>query len=215
MDLIKINEIAYSRMADRSSHNWKDKGNKYYHGQRTANLALTLREILLPENSSSDEILTVSAWFHDISNGSENHCALGAEKTRQLLSGLCTQDELEQICYIISVHDERIEGNNYPEVVKLMQDADLLDHLGTFGVWEHFLYATAHGETINEAKDFLLNVAVKQHTEHRMQRNLEFSKLILDEKYAFLKSFATRFDTELEGRVWNLDEIIKNGVKNG
>ncbi|NLI63506.1 MAG: hypothetical protein GX367_02080 [Bacteroidales bacterium] len=42
-----------------------EKGNKYDHGQRVANLSKMIRKNILPDDNTRDDILIVSAWFHD------------------------------------------------------------------------------------------------------------------------------------------------------
>ncbi|MEA4832678.1 MAG: HD domain-containing protein [Oscillospiraceae bacterium] len=157
MNLDKIKSIATELMKDKRSHSWKERGNKYYHGERVAKLVVTLRGIILPNDQSHDEILTIAAWFHDIANGIEEHGTEGSAITREILSDHCTAAELDDICGIIAVHDDRSSNRRFfSDYIKLHQDADYLDHFGTYDIWMNFLYAVPHNETINDVSNYLL-----------------------------------------------------------
>lgn len=122
-------------MDGKRSHPFKERSNKYHHGERVAALAVRLRQLILPDENDSDDILTVAAWFHDIRNGANHHAALGAQCTRELLAAHCTAEELDQICDIIAVHDSRRPNDNaYLNIIKIHQDADHLDHFGVYDI---------------------------------------------------------------------------------
>jgi uncharacterized protein len=208
MNLNEIRKLAYELLGDKASHSWKEIGNKYYHGERVANLVLNLRKQIFPNDNSHDDILTVAAWFHDIMNGSKNHAEEGAEKAREVLRDYCTEQELNEICEIISVHDDRYSGRDtYNNYIKLQQDADHLDHFGTYDIWMAFLYAVPHDMKFHEVIDWLNNVRPTQDEKYRNELNFSLSKKIYDEKTEFLKHFAERFQVEGSGGIWNVDKI--------
>jgi HD superfamily phosphodiesterase len=214
LDLVTIKKLAYDLMGNRSSHGWKEKGNKYYHGQRVANLVLELRKIVLPGDDSHDEILTAAAWFHDIMNGNENHAAEGAKKTREVIRNYCSLEELDEVCEIISVHDDRYNGRDtYSDYIKLQQDADLLDHLGTYDIWMIIAYAVPHGQTFAEASDWIQNTRLSEDERYRKELNFEISRRILDEKSSFLKQYSDRFKVESMGGIWKEDEILSGYLR--
>lgn len=209
MDMERIKRVAFANLIERRSHSWKEKGNKYYHGERVANLALTLRQILFPGDDIRDDILTVAAWFHDIENGRDDHCAKGAETTRKVLTGLCKPDELDTICDIIVVHDQRQgDRSGYSNMIKLHQDADLLDHFGIYDAWMQFLYAISHGLTLEEQKNYMLNERSVENAHYRDELNFELSRMIFDEKEDFMRRISERFAVETEGRIFDLDRIL-------
>jgi HD superfamily phosphodiesterase len=209
LNLIKIKAIAYDWLGERNSHSWKEKGNKYYHGERVAALISQLRKEILPKDDSHDEILTVSAWFHDIVNGIENHEKLGADKTCEILSNLCTPYELDEIHSIISAHDDRGQASRvYSDYIKLHQDADHLDHFGTFDVWAEFLFAAAHEQTINDTIEWFQKVRPIEDIKYRSEINFELCKKIFDEKSSFVKMFGNRLAVEGSGGVWNIQDIL-------
>lgn len=210
MNLIVIKELVFEHLGNKSSHPWKERGNKYYHGERVAKLVIKLRKFIIPEDDSHDDILTVAAWFHDIMNGIENHAKEGAKKTRELLDGYCSQYEIEEICEIISVHDDRYSDRSlFSDYIKLHQDADHLDHFGTFDIWIRFFYAAHHDETINEVIDWFQNVRSKEVDKYREELNFEISKKIYDEKSEFVRNFGNRMSVECTGGIWDETEILK------
>lgn len=213
MELEKIRQIAASQMQNRKSHDWKERGNKYYHGVRVASLALTLRGIILPDDSSRDDVLTVAAWFHDIENGEDNskHGVRGAAVTRGLLAELCRPDELDTICEMIAVHDDRkCDRSSMPVLTKILQDADQLDHYGTYDLWMLFLYAVPHDMTIVDIRRHLLDEHPVDVENNRRQFNFEISKRIFDDKEAFITDFTSRFEAEADGRIYGLERLLKD-----
>ena len=147
MDLKEIKQIAAQEMKNRASHKWKAAGNKYYHGLRTAKIAKELYRRLgfgaLPDT------LTAAAWLHDIRNGKEEHERLGAEHVWEILQNCCTNEETEKIARLVLIHDSRdMQGLTDEEMV--LQDADMLDHFGTFEIWEVFQYSGYHSIPLEE-----------------------------------------------------------------
>ena len=210
MDLEAIKQLAFENLGNRSSHPWKEPGNKYYHGERVAKLILLLRKHVLPEDDSHDEILTVAAWFHDIRNGVENHAEEGAKRAREVLAGTCTAYELDEICAIIGVHDNRHSDRSlFSDYVKLHQDADLLDHFGTYDVWTEFFHAAHHSRTIQDVMEWFQKTRRDQGEQYRSWMNFDISRTILDEKNAFVMSFGERFNVEGSGGIWRETELLK------
>lgn len=208
MDKARIKSLAYDRMKDKFSPTSHEKAEKYYHGERVASLVVKLRQHLFPEDPSHDDILVVSAWFHDICNGIDDHEAEGARETRAILTPYCSPSELDAICGIIRVHDDRNPEMDYSDQIKLHQDADHLDHFGAFDVWRSFTYAIANEQTIIETLAYMREVRPKDIQAHRDQLNYEVSKRIYDEKMAFLAQFTERFAVECAGGIWGEHELL-------
>ncbi len=210
MDLQAIKQLAFELMGNRRSHVGKEKGNKYYHGERVANLIIKLRKHILPNDDSHDEILTAAAWFHDISNGSDDHGKEGAKKTREVLAKYCSDYEIEEICKIISVHDDRSSKCDlYSDYIRLHQDADHLDHFGTFDIWMQFIYAIQHDHSFDEIIHWFRNTRREEAKHYREELNFEISKKIFDEKNQFVMYFGERLGVEGTGGIWNEDEIAR------
>ncbi len=208
MEIQKIAEVAKKQLLQKRSHDWKEKGNKFYHGQRVAHLALELRKRIIPSDDSHDEIITAAALLHDLSNGKENHCEDGAHRARKLLQGLADPSEIDKICNIIKVHDDRSCKVNYSIYIKLHQDADHLDHFGTFDVWTAFLYSVRHDMTLLDTAEFLKTCHYDGERDFRSELNFDLSKVIYDEKAAFVKGFGQRMSLECRGDIWDPDNII-------
>lgn len=197
-----LRQLAFTQMGERSSHDWKDRGNKFYHGQRVAKLALLLRKDLFPQETQMDDLLTVAAWFHDVCNGLSDHAQAGADLVRSLLRDLLSPAELAQVCAIIAVHDDRRAGQEASVWVQLHQDADLLDHFGTQEAWMECLYAVPHGRTMDGVADWLLGGRLGEDGKHRGKLHFPFSRKLYDEKSAFVQAFAARLRAEGAGELF-------------
>jgi len=211
MEKQKIAEIAASLMRDRRSHPHKEVGNKYYHGLRVAKIALTLRKIVLPEDDSRDDILTAAAWMHDCANGERNygnHAIEGAKLCRELLAGCCTPEEMDGICHIVAHHDDRSHTVEYDTWLKCHQDADHLDHFGSYDVMMAFLECNASGGTIDDMLKWMQYDRPAQMERVKAQLNFDVSRRIYEEKMAFMSDFALRYQAETDGEIVGLEHIL-------
>jgi len=206
MNLAAIKQIAYAEFGNKRSSPYNEIGDKFTHGQRVAKIAVQLRQLIFPDEISYDDILTVAAWFHDVYNASgvdrKTHCELGAERTRELLTALCTAKQLEKICALIAVHDDRKPiNNNYSHAIKILQDADHLDHFGAIGIWRFIAYATGHDGTINDAVQHLKENRAGYIAQWNNEFNFELSKKIFYDKMRFEDAFFERFLFECDGEL--------------
>ena len=208
MNLPTIKQIIKTEMSNKRSSPYNEIGDKYAHGERTANLALRLRKLVLPNDTTQDNILTVSAWFHDIRNGTANHCEQGAIRTKELLTNHVTPTELEQICHIISIHDTRDHSKNYLDIIKIHQDADHLDHFGTLDIWRSVAYAIGNKRTIKDALEFFKNTRPAEAKRWRSELHYDISKRIFDDREKYMQSFINRLEIEATGGIWNEETVI-------
>jgi uncharacterized protein len=209
MNLPAIKEIAQAELGDKRSSPYNERGDKFTHGERVATLALRLHQLILPDENINNDILTVAAWFHDIRNGVKNHAVLGAERTKDLLAPHCGIEELEQICSIIAVHDDRKPpGKIYSHSIKIHQDADHLDHFGSFDIWRLTAYTIGHDETINDALHYLKNKWPMDNARWRSELHFDLSRKIFDEKTKFMQFFIERFTIEVAGGIWREDALL-------
>lgn len=208
MDLYAISRIARSYMEEKEAAPWLEKGFKLYHGQRVAKLALSLRRYILPGQSSYDDIITCAAWFHDIEYGSENHGALGAKKTAEILKGYCSTDELKVICDIIARHDDLSSDRSLlPDYLKLHQDADILDYFGITDVWTQIKKASYQNKTIADSMtSFSERLRSIEQSGHML--NYELSRHMLDDKIKFFREYTERLCAESSGSIYNEDMIV-------
>jgi Predicted HD superfamily hydrolase len=204
MNLNAILDIAVSEMKYKSSHPLKELGNKFYHGQRVCETIKHLCEMIGYKEDIN--VLIVAAWFHDICNGSENHEILGANKVKELLEGLCTNDELSSICRLITLHDSRTNSDLSIDT-KILQDADLLDHFGVFEIWCTFHYALKENLSMEETAEFMLNNYNTQFQKEKSQLHFECSKRIYVEKRLYVRDFITRMQEESKGNFMPTEEV--------
>ena len=204
--LEEIRDIAEKSFGTKRSHIWKEPGNKYEHGIRTAKLLFHLRDAMgeslgeLP----ADEVLTVAAWFHDICNGQEHHEEAGEQLLPSLIGHLCTEEELAAVCDLVRVHDSRCSSpkKELSDGVLLLQDADLLDHLGTYSIWITFCeFCHLHKTPMDYAVQFENGVFDRFVNRHRTLVNFPVSLTVFDEKIQYEKDFASRMMRELRGEL--------------
>ncbi len=205
-NLSALREIAKTHLAAKSSHAWKEPGNKFDHGIRTAQLAERLRLAICPDDRTvQPEILTAAAWFHDLCNGQDNHEQAAADQLPFLIGHLCTSEELQTICAMIRVHDTRIDHTKqanipYTPTIQLLQDADMLDHLGSYDIWITFAEFSYQHRTPRDYTACFHDGSFDRFAEKwRKHINYPFSRTIFDEKIAFEKAFAARMERELNG----------------
>ncbi|MBQ7433867.1 MAG: HD domain-containing protein [Lachnospiraceae bacterium] len=214
MNLKYIRELAAEQMMQRRSHPAVELGNKYFHGQRVGNTVIELRKQLFPNHPEWDETLLVAAWFHDIANDRTNpeldHQQAGADMTAAILKNVCLAEEVEQICSLIACHDMREPGNaSYSDQARLLQDADLLDHLGIFDIWYIFSMAATQGLSMPELFEWFEQTRPGKEELYYYQCNFALSQRILLEKSKFVYDFGARYLTEGNGQIWHLEEMTK------
>lgn len=214
MNLEYIRELAAEQMMNRRSHPSVEWGNKYYHGQRVARMVIELRKELFPDCSDQDEVLIVAAWFHDIANDRSDptidHQEVGAVMTRSILKDVCLPDELDRICELIQYHDTRYPDNKgMSDWVKLLQDADLLDHLGIFDIWYIFSQASQHKMPIPELFEWFQMTRPAKDEQFYYDCNFALSRRIMLEKSRFVYDFGQRYMAEGSGKIWNKEAIVE------
>lgn len=197
MDLFKIKQKCYDLMSNRKFYIEREPGSAFFHGERVAKIVINLRKKIIPDNSSYDDILTVSAWFHDIAKGIEPHENYGSIIAKQSLAYLCQEEELIKIFELIQFHCRRKPLNNsYSEWIKILQDADILDHFGSITIWTDFHYYSFEQKSVEEAI---------RHHEAEWQKicnkytpliNYDLCKQMLLEKMEFVEEFYKRLKYE-------------------
>jgi len=204
-----IKTVVYNEMEKRRSHSWKEQGNKYYHGERVASIALKLRKHIFPDVTEYDDVLEVAAWFHDICNGEAMHNERGAETAKAILAPYLEEKELDLIYYIIYSHDKRSpDGTDYEFYLKLHQDADLLDHYGCFDIWTEMFHSAAMGANVHHMITYLEFERPGTADGERRLLNYDISREIFDDKAKFLKQFADRFLEECTTGIANEEKFF-------
>ena len=191
MDIQKIEKIAQAEMIGIRSDT-REPGWILYHGQRTGKIAVFLDEKL---NFGIDsDVLYTAGLFHDIGKGNDSHNEVGANLTRKFLSGILDNTDLDKICDAIFYHNQRENSGTFPDYVKLIQDADLLDHVGLIDVWMAFYWSGHHGESIHD------HIAYYQGQECRRWQvymkshlNYEVSTQMFEERLQWEDDFLSQF----------------------
>lgn len=83
---------------------------------------------------------------------------------------------------------------------RLLQDADLLDHFGSYGIWMLSMNAAnlSHG-SIEALNEFYQNQYDEYIRKNRALLNFAQSLAVFDEKDAFVRKFASRLRVESAG----------------
>lgn len=200
MDFDALNKLAFKYMGKKKSHQEREIGAAYYHGKRVANGVIELRKKLF-DDDSMDDALRCAGMFHDIGKGIEPHTHTGAVLVRDLLKDQMSETELEQVCRLIEAHNDRnpqTDAHSWDE--KLLQDADLLDHYGSQGIWmsvSYYAYTTQ--QEMNQVPAFYMTEWQEQMAKHRKLLNFDLSKQIFDDKVSFEMKIANRMEIEKDG----------------
>lgn len=199
MDFDALECLAERLMAKRKPHVQRERGSVYFHGQRVAKGVIQLRKLVTGDNSH-DPYLRAAALFHDVGKGMEPHAATGASIMRDQLKGYMAPDEIDEVVRLIANHDDRKpESRKHDLPVRLLQDADLLDHYGTQEIFMCFSYSAVHERGMSTAMDFYRNDFKKVVNRARKLLNFEESRRVFDEKYRFQREFIKRLKVESEG----------------
>ena len=152
MNIQNIEKIAHANMAHRRTES-RAPGWILYHGQRTGKIAVTLARKL---NINVDiDVLYIAGLFHDVGKGGEPHHIIGADLTEKLLKKAVTKSALKNICDAVRNHNQRDSSENFPDFVKLVQDADLIDHVGLIDVWMSFYLSGHRGDSFHDYIEYL------------------------------------------------------------
>lgn len=199
MDYEALDHLAARLMAKRKPHAQRERGSIYFHGQRVSRGVIQLRKLVTSDNSH-DPYLRVAGLFHDVGKGMEPHAHIGAVLMKDLLRPYMAPDEVDEVVRLIDVHDDRKPDSDKHDLpVRLLQDADLLDHFGTQEIWMCFSYYATHERGVSEALDFYRNDYKKSVNRQRKLLNFEESRRIFEEKYRFQRDFIKRLKVESEG----------------
>lgn len=200
MYIDKMTEIAYKAMGDRKTQLEREQGFIFYHCERVAKLSLNLRQKIIINDNSMDDIIYVGALFHDVAKGIEPHNEVGACLVKDLLKEQCTAEELVQISEIVKKHDMKKAVEEFPSHIKIVQDADKLDHMGSIQVWLRFLVGAHSEESISDSVDFWQGKYFNDYVKSTREKlNFDLTKSIFDEKVQFLNGFIERLKVEMNG----------------
>ncbi len=202
MNLDEIRRIASENMEGRKSHPEREPGYIFYHGLRTANLTGVIMSRLNGDLNAFDPVLYTGALFHDVGKGFAMHNETGADLARNLLSDVCSPEELERISRIVRFHCVRKNGLDLEAAILAVQDADMIDHYGTQGIWLDLL------ESAHNRDSQLELIKLWDSDEHRGHiakmrglLNFDFSKMLFDDRISYQRRFLERLKLEAEGKI--------------
>lgn len=204
MDIEYITKIAYEKMGKSKTQITREKGFIYFHGLRTAKLALTLRKHIFPKITQYDDVIFVGALFHDCGKGIEPHDETGQVLVKHFLKDCCSKDELGIISDIVRFHRDRKMSNDYPIWVQIVQDADILEHQGTTEIWLNVAYSLYEERSYDRAIEWWTKdeKSLEGRIKLKVKLNFDFSKKIWDEKVQFVDKFIKRLEEESEGNIY-------------
>ena len=204
MDFERYDQLAQKLMKKRKSHVERELGSVYYHGRRVSQLALELRRRILPQDSSKDDLLWLAGMFHDLGKGIEPHARYGAALFREAMKeDDLPEADVEFVARLIAAHCDRRPQEDVHDVwERLIQDADLLDHIGTYTIWMDFNWCAYREEGVDEARERLSSIE-QYISGNRKGLNFEESLRIYDDKSDFMREFVARFDAESRGAFYH------------
>jgi len=187
-----------------------ESGYRYYHGQRTGHLALSLADGM--GLAVDRDVAFIGALLHDVGKATCSglgHGAQGAEIIRAEIADLFTVKELDAVCNVVANHYHRPNSRYYvglpkpvfPTEVLLVQDADTLDHFGANAVWLAMHWATAEDLTEQQSIEYYRNEASKWREEARQGLNFALSRHELKARIAYADAFFARLEDEGAGKL--------------
>ena len=207
MDFVKLDQIAAEFMKNRRFHMYRETGSVYYHGARVAQGVLQLRR-RVTHDASYDDILRCAAMFHDIAKGMKPHSHFGAMLVRDILRDELSAYELENVCRLIEAHGDRRPAREFHDMwVWLLQDADLLDHVGTYEIWLSCNYYAYQQRPMEDILEWYTSQFDAQMADYRARLNFDVSRDIFDSKVEFEHMFIRRLIVENSGRYF--EEVVE------
>ncbi len=206
MDIKKIENLAFQKMGDNKSHPKRETGYIYYHGLRTGKLAIEIRKIINKIDDSKDGVIYIASLFHDIAKGNEPHNENGSILIKQILKDECSNEELGEIAEIIRCHNLRDSSEEWSKQIKLVQDADIIDHMGTMEVWLNFAYQLCDGKSVDSSIEFYNTEEYESYLkESKNKLNYDISRKIFNDRARFMNEFIERLSIEGKGKIFNKD----------
>ncbi len=198
--------IAAQTMCRRRENPCRETGYIFYHGLRVTRISFLLAESLQIE-VDWPEVLFAGALFHDIGKGFPRHPEIGSGLVKVLLKDLIQGEVLERAARIVLMHNDRGQ-ENLPDEIRIVQDADIIDHYGAQGIWLKFQYSAQCNESVYDAMDFWHSGSCEGLiAQSRMELNYDLSRRIFEQRLAFQNDFSRVFENEIYGGIDSVDDI--------
>jgi uncharacterized protein len=140
-------------MASRKPHPTRERGYIFYHGRRVGHLAQHLAERIEQAADLDGDLLYAGGLFHDVGKGTEPHHLIGARLVEELLKPVLGPEQIEQIASIVANHNQR-DCDDCSLAQRIVQDADILDHLGAQNVWLCIQYSASKKRSVAQMLEF-------------------------------------------------------------
>ncbi len=188
-----------------------EPGYRWYHGVRTAKLAGLLAEQM--QLDVDKDILELGGLLHDVGKagyrGPDPHGIRGARLIRAEIAHLFPPDKLERVASIVANHYQRPnskywrgkEAPEFPAEVLLVQDADILDHLGANAIWLACRYGAKELRNQEAAIQRFYQVDPPWHQESLASLNYAASRQELEHRLKFLEHFYIQWKREERGEL--------------
>jgi len=202
MNRKKCIQIARKVMGNKRVNSARQRGYTFHHGLRVARLTLELCRQIPEPLEVSEKLLFVAALFHDVEKGREPHADHGAAAIRRLLAGQLTEEQLAAAGRVIREHNRRKNSRSCWAASRIVQDADMLDHFGSHGIWLCLHYSAAHGRADRETLTYYNSAKHQAYRDKsRKALNFEISRLSFDRRIAVERQFMDRLAEEADGRL--------------
>ena len=204
MNIKEIEAFAFEKMKNRKVLG-REKGFIFYHGQRVGKIARKIYEQVVDSPVELEkDLLYIGGLFHDIGKGIEPHNETGAVLVKELLTDHCHEEQLQIISDIVREHNQRGEkyqGNSL--LGKIIQDADILDHLGTMDIWIAFMYHAQFEESAHNSLEFYTGGQWEEICQMlRSLLNFPVSIKAFDKRKNFTQSFIEQMQREVAGELF-------------
>ena len=105
-----------------------------------------------------------------------------------------TSSELDKICDVIRCHNQRKKSDSLSDCANLIQDADLIDHVGLIDVWITFYWSGHHGEFIQDNIAYYKGDDYQRYRAYmRIHLNFDVSRQMFEERIRLEDDLLSRF----------------------
>lgn len=201
MNWAAIDELAAKLMINRKAHRERERGFVYYHGKRVGNSAMELRRLLFPDHPELDDALRLAGMFHDVGKGLSPHGRYGSVIFTEALHDIVDDKDLIAFCSDMILHhgDRQTDPSPFNISTQLLQDADMLDHSGSYGVWMCAQFYSVFDGCMTDGVKFNAETSEKYYADNVDLLNFDLSKSIFRDKIDAENAFFARAAYEAEG----------------
>ncbi len=200
MDREAVYTLAKQLMEGSCAQPGRERGYILHHGLRVAREAMDLNRCL--GLGADEDLLWAAGLFHDAGKGLEPHWLSSRALVMEHLAPLADNAAmLEAIAYLVRYHAKRSDPALMTTELRLLQDADILDHRGCMQIWLAVGGAIASGgEPGQIAEEWAGRPRRKRRDEFRQMLHFEESRRRFDGRLALEKEFYAALNAEIAGQ---------------